>query len=328
LIDSARILLVLRLSALGDVIHTIPAVLALRRALGEEARIGWAVEQPYAEVVERVAPVDVVFPFATRRWRKRLLSLGTRDEVFARVEGLRAFARSGTSIDFQGLLKSAILGWVGGATRRYGFAREAIRERAALLFINSPVSVDRSLHVIEWNMQLARAVAAGVPATPPAPDYSGFVADAPGLRPYRRRVVFLPGAGRPSKMWPVESFRDLARRLSSRRERPLLVWGPGEEARARAIAESGQADVAPRTDLRELAYLLREALLVVGGDTGPLHLAAAVGAPVIGLYGPTNPARNGPHGQLSRCLESFSTTARMDSIGVDEVMRRIEEILG
>ena len=99
----------------------------------------------------------------------------------------------------------------------------------------------------------------------------------------------------------------------------MVLWGPGEESLAREIAHGGAAEVAPPTDLRELAFVLERAGSVVAGDTGPLHLAAALGTQVIGLFGPTNPARNGPWGQLDRCVESWTTTRTMDAIEVGSV---------
>ena len=129
-----------------------------------------------------------------------------------------------------------------------------------------------------------------------------------------------PGAGRADKQWPVEHFRELARRIG---KEALVVWGPGE----RSLAEAVGAELAPPTTLRELARLLRNARLVIAGDTGPLHLAAALQTPVVGLYGPTSPARNGPYGQLANCVETFTTNRSMTSIDVDAVMRKMKEVL-
>jgi ADP-heptose:LPS heptosyltransferase len=214
------------------------------------------------------------------------------------------------AIDFQGLVKSALLARASGAKDRIGFAREFIREKPAAWLMNHRRHIDPSRHVVEWNLQLA-----GVDEAPQV-DFSEFV----GRRPLAvgREIILLPGAGRPEKQWP--HFPELARRLG---ERAVAAWGPGEEELAGATG----ARMAPPTNLRELAQLLRDARLVIGGDTGPLHLAAALGTPVIGLYGPTNPARNGPYGQLGNVVETYSTTRSMEAIGVDEVMRKIDQVL-
>jgi lipopolysaccharide heptosyltransferase I len=288
-------LLVVRLSAFGDVIHTIPAVVALR----EQWDIDWAVDAPYRELVEIVARVRAI-PLRLRKWS------------LANVGSVRGHE---TAIDFQGLIKSAVLARLSGAKERYGFAPEFIRERPASWFLNRPVAIDPSRHVVEWNLKLAAAVQPGIRM--PHVDFTPFAADGP--RGFERRVVLLPGAGKVEKQWPAARFRELAARIGPR---ALVVWGPAE----REIAESTGAELAPPTNLRELARLLRDASLVIGADTGPLHLAAALRTPVIGLYGPTSPARNGPYGQLEHCIETHSTTRSMQEIAVDSVVRKIEEL--
>jgi heptosyltransferase-1 len=285
-------LLVVRLSALGDVIHTIPAVVALRERYDD---IAWAVEAPFRELVETVAKVRAI-PVSLKKW-----SLSNVIEARRSVRGFDV------AIDFQGLIKSALLARSSGAQERIGFAKEHIKETPATWFLTREVNIDPTKHVVDWNLQLAGA-------TMPEVDFAPF---AMGELDSGGAVVLLPGAGRPEKIWPVERFRALAQRLG---DRALVVWGPGEEERARAIG----ARMAPRTSLRELAKLLKTASLVIGGDTGPLHLADALGTKVIGLYGPTNPRRNGPYSQLQRCISTYETTKRMESIEVDDVLAMIE----
>ncbi len=280
-------LLVIRLSAFGDVIHTIPAVVALRKFYG----IDWVVRTAYRELVEIVAGVRAIPP--------SLKEIRKGHEVV---------------VDFQGLMKSALLARISGAKERYGFAREFIREKPAAWLMNRHVRIDPATHVVEWNLELARALEPH--AQMPQVDFTPFVADHPR---YERRVVLIPAAGRPEKQWPVERFRELAARIGTR---VLVVWGPGE----RSLAEAIGANVAPPTTLRELARVLRDASAVIGADTGPLHLAAALGTRVIGLYGPTNPARNGPYGQIANCIETFTTTKSMNDIAVDSVLGKIEEL--
>jgi len=297
-------LLVIRLSAFGDVIHTIPAVVALREAL-PQVEIAWAVEPAYAELVEIVARVKAI-PVSLKHWSMSRIAAAKRD--------VRGFA---AAIDFQGLIKSALIARVSGARDRYGFARADIREKPAAWFVNRHANIDRSKHVVEWNVELARTFAPGI-ARVPAVDFAPFAEDASGgLARFANRVVLLPGAGKPAKQWPVERFAELARRIGSD---ALVVWGPGEEGLARAIG----AEVAPATDFRQLAFVLKRARLVIGADTGPLHLAAALGTPLIGLYGPTDPARNGPYGQLDRVVSSYSGTKSMDDITIDDVLRILQ----
>lgn len=322
--DLSRPLLILRLSAFGDILHTLPAVALLRSAFPASTPLGWIVEAPYRELVELTAPVDRVFTVATKRWRRWAASGATLREMRATRRSMRELVRGGTSVDFQGLVKSAVLGRIAGARDRYGFERGAIRERLASFFINRPVKIDRSVHVVDWNIALARAVC-GSTLPAPAVDFGRFPADPDGkLEHLAGAIVLNPGAGHPAKRWAPDRFATLARRISAeQRSECLVVWGPGEEPMAASIAEAGRARLAPRTDLRQLAFLLSRARLVVSGDSGPLHLGAALGARVVGLYGPTRLQRNGPYGQLDGCIESTSRT--MEDITVDEVLRKIEE---
>ena len=299
-------ILVLRLSALGDVIHTIPAVVALR----PHAQISWVVEAPYRELVELVAGVGAI-PVRYKKWGKALYA--SRNDI---GEALRKMKGADASIDFQGLVKSAAVPLLARIKTRYGFDRAAIREKPALLFTNRRIHVDTTTHVIEQNLALARG------AMPDArrgeAHWNAFPQNS-NLDAFANKVVLLPGAGKPNKLWPINRFRELARRIG---DDTLAVWGPGE----RELAEAIGARVAPPTNLRELAWILQHARVVIGGDTGPLHLADALGANVIGLYGPTNPRRNGPYTQLDRCIDRFSSTKLMDSITVEEVMKILERI--
>ncbi|HEY6843072.1 MAG TPA: glycosyltransferase family 9 protein, partial [Thermoanaerobaculia bacterium] len=211
-----------------------------------------------------------------------------------------------------GLIKSAALAWFSGAKNRYGFAYDFVREKPAAWFMNHRVPIDPATHVIDWNLQLASALERSV--VMPRVDFALFCADEP--RGFEGRVVLLPGAGKAEKQWPLERFRELAKRIGPK---ALAVWGPGEREMAEAIG----CEVTPPTNFRELARVLRDASVVVGSDTGPLHLAAALRTRVVGLYGPTNPRRNGPYGQIANCVETFTTTKSMRDISVDDVMRKL-----
>ena len=299
-------ILAIRLSAFGDVIHTLPAVVALRD-LGHE--VVWVVERPYRDLVALVARVDTI-GVSMKEWGRAFVA--RRGEMFAARAAMRGFD---AAIDFQGLIKSASLAWVSRAPLRYGYGRAAIKESPAGVFLNKRVDVDKNQHIVEQNIELARAVDGRVRM--PDVDFSPYAHDPSGkLAEFAGRIVLLPGAGRPEKQWP--HFAELARQI----DRPLVVWGPGEKELAEAVG----ADVAPQTSLRELAFLLRDARAVIGGDTGPLHLAAALGTPVVGIYGPTNPLRNGPYGQLDRVVESWTKTKLMDNINVADVVRKLDNL--
>jgi heptosyltransferase-1 len=297
LIPHPSSLLVIRLSALGDVIHTIPAVVALR----DRYDIDWAVEEPYRELVSIVARVRDV-AVSLKRWLPSQI-----------LSARRSVRGHEIAVDFQGLIKSALLARASGAGERFGFAAEFIREKPAAWLVNRRVTIDPTTHVVEWNLQLARALEPSLQM--PRVDFSVF-ASPTAAQP---RIVLIPAAGRRDKQWPAQSFRELARHVG---KEALVVWGPGE----RPLAEAVEGELAPPTNLRQLARLLRDARLVIGGDTGPLHLAAALGTPVVGLYGPTNPKRNGPFGQIENCVETFTTSRSMADIAVDDVLRKMEEV--
>jgi heptosyltransferase I len=321
-------ILVIRLSALGDVVHTLPAVDALRRAF-PQATIGWLVEAPNADLVRLASSADEIFVVATRRWRRRKLAASTRQELVASLRSLRQFAAGEWLVDFQGLLKSALLGRASGASVRFGFEKRSLREPLASLFINRPVAIDQSRHVVDWNMQLASG--AGATADGVQWHLDRFAADPTGrFEPLARErpIVLNPGAGKAGKLWPLERFVELAGELIRRQYRVVVSWGPGELEMARSIASGSGAELLAETNLRELTFVLRSARLLVAGDTGPLHIAAALGTPVVGLFGPTDPRRNGPYGQIERCVESWTSDRRMSSIPMRPVLDRALEAAG
>lgn len=322
-------ILVVRLGALGDVVHTVPAVAALAAAL-PEARIDWLVDRRHAPVLELFAlPVRRVPVDPSGSWR----------ETVRAVRALRAEDYD-VALDFQGLLKSALLARFSGARRAIGFARAALREPLAAAFYTEAVPVPRAGHVIHKNLALLSALGLSQREVlmPLADDVRLAFAGA-GVRP----VVLNPGAGWPNKRWPPERFGELAASLARDRGLPTVVtWGPGERDLAQAVvaASDGAATIAPETSIRDLVTLLGRARLVVSGDTGPIHLAAAAACPIVGIYGPTDPARNGPWSPADISVSRFDacachhkrrcTAARwcLDEVGVAEVAaavaRRLE----
>jgi ADP-heptose:LPS heptosyltransferase len=219
------------------------------------------------------------------------------------------------ALDLQGLIKSGLLTAYTGAPLRIGFTADHCREWLNCLFTNRRVRPpDTAVHVVEQYLALLAPL--GVPPGPvefhvPVPALAARRMDdflgEQGIKSQDRLVAVNPGAGRDSKRWPVEHFRRLTDRLAQEPGvQVLLLWGPDEVHMARQIRDgsSARAILAPPTDLHELAALLRRAALMVAGDTGPLHLAAALGTPSLGLFGPTRAERNGPYGPHCRGLQS------------------------
>jgi lipopolysaccharide heptosyltransferase I len=315
-------LLIVRLSSMGDVIHTLPLAANARRA---GAEVGWVVERPYAGLLEGNPNVDRLFLADTKRWRRRPLASETLREMGELRRALRDFSPA-FSIDAQGLWKSALLARTAGRAT-IGFAATSRREPASAVLCAIPVvpSADAA-HVVDQNLALLGP--AGIPADVRAPDAS-YLASLPSPeadaflatleRPF---VLFHPGAGRLEKAWGEERFAHVARGfIRERGVAPVVSWGPGDERRAERLRSLlPKRPPMPRLGFAGLARVIRASALFVAGDTGPLHLADALGARTLALFGPTDPARNGPYRNRT------GVVTRMHEVSDDTVLARALEV--
>jgi heptosyltransferase I len=352
-------LLIVRLSAMGDVIHTLPAVHALRRAF-PRAHIGWLIEERWAELLcapgsprrgarSALRPlVDEVHTVNLKAWGKAPFTISILQRTATVWNDVRD-ARYDAVVDLQGAIRSAVLARLSGARAVYGAAEP--RESPASLWYTRKV-VARGRHVIEQNLSVAEALV-GSEIKRPAEDIScDFPCDLPRDPQAEARIeqelaqdhvrdfaILNPGAGWGAKRWPAERYGEVARRLAEAGICPLVNYGPGEEDLFRAVlAASGGRARPVKGSVTELIALTRRARIFIGGDTGPLHLAAALRVPVVAIFGPTDPARNGPYGTRSivlRSAESVTSHARradpdegLLAIGSDEVMAAARELLG
>jgi len=321
---------------MGDIIHTLPAVHALRQG-HPGARIDWVVADRWRALLEANPDLDEVVALRSDSWQQLVWS----------VQQLRG-RRYTRAIDFQGLYKSAVLAWLSGAPQRIGFARRAAREGGAALFYNLRVE-PRPGHVIQMNLALARAAGAKpdgmcfpIPTDVEAEAFVTAQLEARGVRDY---FVVSPGGGWRSKCWPAECYGHLHHRLAQHPRgngwRGVVNFGPHERVLAETVRRVSvePEPVILHLNLPQLVALLRRARLFVGGDSGPLHLAVALGVPVVGLYGPTDPARNGPFNPsdiVVRNAQADETTYKrgdepapsMLSITVDQVAEAVERRLG
>jgi len=299
---------------MGDILHALPAVTALRMAHPEWV-IDWVVEPRWRALLAvedsigrgPAQPlIDRLHLASTKDWRRAPMSLKTFHEIKALRRALRAGGYDAV-LDLQGAVRSAVVGRLAGCRRLIGEAEP--RERIARWLFTERVAT-RGAHVIEQDVELASAVAgdALAPAAPWLPVDATAEAWADKLLPLSANqpaVLINPGAGWGAKRWPAERYAEVVNGLAGRGLRMLVNAGPGEEALADAIVQgSGGTATQLTCSVAQLIALTRRIALCIAGDTGPLHLACALGRPVVGIYGPTDPSRNGPFGTRFRVLRS------------------------
>ncbi len=293
-------ILIIRLSSLGDILHALPAFGSLRSAF-PGARIDWLVEKGHSFLLSAVRGIDEVLVLDTRPMREAPLNPASwRDarKLFRLVRG----RRYDLCFDFQGLLKTGLISWLSGARVRIGFPRELVRERPAHWFyqhtLEPPVT---PMHVVTLNQLLVQS--AGATPVPLQIDFEpGGQADelVSSLLEAARIsdfVVINPGGGWPTKRWSPARFGELAKRIQDELALQVVVTtGPGEQDLFNEISRHCGTWPARHFQVQflQLIPLLRKARLLIGGDTGPFHLACALGTPVVGIFGPTSPVRNGP----------------------------------
>ena len=330
-------LLIVRLGSLGDILHALPAVASLRAAF-PEARLDWVVEERWKDLIEFNPDLSNTITVSTQAWRAALDQRGTWREVRTAVASLRD-AHYDAALDFQGLLKSALLARLSGARRRIGFGADWVKEAAAAMFYTEHVDPPAGVHVVEMNLALARAAGAENAVIkfplPTRPEDEAYVEEE--LRAHHLNDFFIlsPGGGWGAKRWPLDRYALLHNALARERGwRSFLNAGPGEEPLVNEFM--AQARVVhpvhfPLT-LRQLVALVRRARLLVTGDTGPLHVAAAVGTPLVALFGPTDPVRNGPYGGRAVVLhnreQAVISYKHEDTPSAALLAITVEEVLG
>lgn len=316
--------LVIRLSSLGDIVHTLPSFAALRKKFPAD-RISWVVESRGKEVIDLVPGIDNIVVIDRKKWLRSLKPVRERQQ---------------TTLDFQGLLKSALLGFLTGSRRRIGFSRKNLKEPLAFLFYTEQIAElpEESLHVISKNLRLLAAL--GIDE-----ESYEFPLQVPeklrenirqkllkiGHVPGQKLVVCNVGAAWESKRWPPAKWEAVIQAIKREYAYALLLWGDDAELRlAREISSRTKTAVAPFFSIREVMALLKEASLLISGDTFALQSACALSIPVVGIFGPTNPRRNGPFNPRDRvayqqmdCSPCYKTTCDtmecMKRINPDEV---------
>jgi heptosyltransferase I len=329
--------LVVRLSAIGDVVHTLPVAAAL---FDKGWHVTWVVEPAARPLLEGNPKVHRVVPAPPAKAFRP-------GPARATVRALRS-PRATVVLELQGLWKSAAWARLAGAPRVVGFAGAARREPMSAALMRELMDVPaEAVHVVDKNLSLLQRL--GIDAIgsrdfplPPLEDAQKSVSQGLADLAPSDFVVLNPGGGWASKLWAPESYGAVARGLRDRGLLSVVTWGPGEERLAERVvaASDGAAVRAFPTSLLELAAVLRRARLVIAGDTGPMHLACAVRTPVVGIFGPTDPARNGPHSPRDVTVRRRPLCAPchrracamhegvMDAIPPAEVLKAVDRRLG
>jgi len=324
-------ILIIRLSSLGDIIHTLPAFSAIRRHY-PKARITWAVESPGKEILDLVLGIDEIVAVDKKKWLRSAKKIRDRDQI---------------ALDFQGLVKSGLLAYLSRSRRRVGFSRENCREPlASLFYTDRPDVIDENeIHVIAKNLKLISRL--GIeetrfefPLVIPD-DIRGSLEDKLREADFdgtRRLLLFNLGAAWETKRLSPKQWAALVEKTRFEDASPLLLWGTETEKRlATEVNEKTGVPLAPFLSIKEVLALLRRTTLLVSGDTFALQAAGALSVPVVGLFGPTSPRRNGPFRRQGRTIfhqldcnpcykRTCSTLECLHAISVDEAAAAVREL--
>jgi len=334
-------ILIVKLSAIGDVIHALPVAHALKQRY-PEARITWVVEKPAYELLTNNPAIDEIIVFDKPKF-KSIAGLLTNGYQLAKQLKAHNFD---VAIDLQGLLKSAVISYLSGASQRFVYcnARELshlVGERICGNHENGHV-VDRYLDVATHLDCKVEEVIFPLHITEGERQTTEAIAKQAGLQLANQYVVLAPGTNWASKCWPATHFAKLADKLYDINIIPVLIGGPNDQRLAQEIIANTQVppiDLTGKTSMKQLAYLIQRAQAFVGGDTGPMHLAVAVGTKVVTMFGPTDPKRNGPYGSQHqallapvpcqgcwqrKCPKDIDCLAKID---VDTVFTAVQELM-
>ncbi len=303
-------ILIVRLGALGDIIHTLPSVFAIREKY-PNAIIDWIVEKRSSEILKKSPLIDSLIEIDTKKWRRDIFNPSlaiSASKDFLKTKEKMNKRNYDIAIDFQGLIKSGIFAYLSGAKTSAGFEKEYLREPLNRIFIKKHYSPPgKDIHVIEKNYSLLKSIGIGgkignfecTPEMLGANELKESVLKKYNITEMKKTIVGIyPGGGWQSKLWGSENYAQLIEKISQRQDADiLLIAGKNEEELISNIAE--KTENKPRlilnASIRELAVILAHTGILIGPDTGPLHLAALLGASTVGIYGPSSPLKNGPY---------------------------------
>lgn len=312
-------ILFVKLSAIGDIIHTLPALAEARRHF-PDAEISWVAESRSAEILRGNELIDNLIEIDTRSLRGGKVIEEILFDISRQVRGLRKH-RFDIAIDLQGLIKSAAVAKLSGAKRRWGFSKSGLREPASRFLLTDVVRVPARTHIVLKNLTLARA-ALGIGGVPGPIEFPIFTdeesrSEAAALieRAGGRFAILNPAGGWVTKLWHAEKYGELADMIWNELGIvPVVATGPSESILAdRVLAASRMGKtISVQPTLKGFYEFAKNAVVYVGGDTGPTHLAIAAGAPVVGIFGPTEWWRNGSTQPDDICVERTDIGCRVD----------------
>jgi lipopolysaccharide heptosyltransferase I len=338
-------ILIIRLSSLGDILHTLPAFSGLRAAF-PAAKIDWLSAKKSVSLLSAVRGIDEIHVLDTGSLQRFPPDWPAWRSTKELVRKLRA-RNYDYAIDFQGLLKTGFLAFLSGSRTRLGFSRDLVRERPAHWFYNRTLGKpDTQFHVLELNRKLAGLTGGHIGPTPL--DFTVREEDAAQIDSLLAKegltdfVIINPGGGWPTKRWNLDRYGALAAKIQGKLGlRVAVTTGPGEDSYYSSIAENCSGSPLSHLPVAflQLIPLLQKARMMIGGDTGPFHLACAVGTPAVGIFGPTSPIRNGPWNAMDEvvvhtlpCSYCYGRTCPTKNecmdIAVDEVFEAVVRRLG
>lgn len=340
-------ILIVKLGAIGDVVHAMPVLRTLRANL-PSAYIAWVIEEKAAPLLRGNPDIDDLIVINTKRWRKKI-SLESLGEIRQFIASLRG-KKIDLAIDLQGLIKSGAISWLSGAKTVIGFKSAHRREYLNGIFTNLKAGPENGkTHIIDIYLSLLNPLNLDISRKNvlfniPGEDehYINDFIIQNGLSGDKPLIAVNPGAGWETKKWGAKNYASLADMiLEDNKCNAMITWGPGEEKLAKEIKDLMKHNVviSPPTSLTQSIALLKRCNLLVAADTGPLHIGAALGIKTAAIFGPSDPNRNGPYGEghqiLHKKLECgncykriCSTTLCMKQIRVEDVYNGVNKILG
>lgn len=347
LLDDIQRILVVKMSSIGDVVHSLPLLDALKQRF-PSSFIGWVVDRRCKDILENNPLIDRLFIFERERWGGRKKAVTTPFEMAGLMGSIRKH-KFQLALDPQGLFRSGFITYFSGARIRMGFSNA--REMSTLFYnVKVDVPEEIKLHAVDRYMLMGRKLGIETSRrvfTIETPQHSMERVDsllaANGIRPYHRLVLVNPWARWESKRWPVEKFALLADMLNCEADTRMIVVGGRSDLEGfitiASLMKTKAVSLVGMTSLTELAYLMKRAEILVTNDSGPMHIAAAMGTPVVAVFGPTDPSLCGPYGEVheavkkelpcSCCYQVVCPIEHrcMETISVDEVVGRVKSKL-